>query len=127
MDIREKFADFIGEYLSKNGENREKYGIKTEYYLTDDVIVHWIRRSSNVKEWCFKTRHKDRIAKKNTQFDAFVYDLEESPNMIYIFDLGPDPKDPCRKFIKSNIRKVKIDNHRYFKRGSILIEMWSDF
>ena len=123
MDIREKFADFIGEYLSKNGENREKYGIKTEYYLTDDVIVHWIRRSSIHKEWCFKTVHKDWISKKNTQFDAFVYDLEESPNMIYIFDLGPDPKDPCRKFIKSNIRKVKIDNVKNFQRGPFLIKL----
>lgn len=122
MDIREKFADFIGDYLSKNSANREDYGIKTEYYITDDVIVHWIRRSSNLKEWCFKTRHKDRIAKKNTHFDAFVYDLEEYPNMIYTFDLGPDPKDPCRKYIKSNIRKVKIDNVKNFQRGSFLIK-----
>jgi hypothetical protein len=118
MDIREKFANFIGEYLSKNGANREQYGINTEYYISDDVIVHWIRRSSIHKEWCFKTRHKDRIVKGNT---AFVYDLDESPNENIIFDIGPDPQNPS-KFKKRNIRKVKIDNVKNFQRGSFLIK-----
>ena len=125
MDIPEKFADFIGEYLSKNGANREKYGIKTEYYITDDVIVHWIRRSSIHKEWCFKTMHKDRIVKKNTNFTAFVYDLDESPNRNFIFDIGTDPQNPS-EIKKSNIRKVEIDNKTYFRRGPFLIDMDGD-
>ena len=123
MNIREKFADFIGEYLSENGANRENYGIDTEHYISDDVIVYWIRRSSIHREWCFKTMHKERISKKNTQFVAFVYDLEEFPDEIYLFDIIRDPTDKT-KYNKINRREKKIDNHRYFKRGSFLIEMW---
>lgn len=122
MSIREKFADFIGEYLTENGANREKYGISTEHHISDDVIVHWIRRSSIHKEWCFKTVHKDRISKKNTQFVAFVYDLEECPEMIYCFDMIPDPTDRMKSKL-INRRKKKIDNHTHFKRGSFLIEI----
>ena len=132
MNIREKFADFIGEYLSENGTNRENYGIKTEYYISDDVIVHWIRnsvchgRKTNYSEWFFKTVYKDRISKKNTQFVAYVYDLEENPSIIYLYNMIPDPMDKTR-WKKLKRHEKKIDNHRYFKRGSFLIEMWLNF
>lgn len=127
MDTREKLVDFIEDYLSENAIHKDRYGISPDrkdkkYHLSQDVCVNWIRRSSIHREWCFKTIPIDNIYKKGTCLTAFVYDVEEFPTIINTFDMINDPVHKGR--IKTvNVRKKKIDNRRYFQRGSFLIEI----
>ena len=122
IEIREKMADFIGDYLSTKNDCKENYQTSIEptddCNLINDVHVSWVRRCNMYKEWSFRS---SSMSKRAPVQIAFVYDLDESPNQIYVFDLGPDPQNPF-KFKKSNIRKVKIDNVKNFQRGSFLIK-----